>query len=214
MWCIWKLRCDVLFRHTGIDLPRVILNTKRMINSYISLSNPISVRLCDYKLQASEVNHFMFVDASYKNFKMGLGIIWYDCAENVNSSRANVGLISDAVGAEAAALILAFFWAEEMNLSNIVFVCDCLQLVHFVNGVSCNIEWQNGDLLEQCQSLFSRSLSYKLVYVKCRNNKLADRLARRARSDSLSGLWSPLPPFLTLLLRNEYFSDVYNSFFC
>ncbi|XP_026435106.1 uncharacterized protein LOC113332813 [Papaver somniferum] len=126
-------------------------------------------------------------------------IMWaHSKCGNVKISRDNFGLISDAVGAEAAALLLAISWAEEMNLSNVVFVCDCLQLVHFVNGVSCNIKWRNGDLLEQCQSLISRSLSYKLVYVKRLNNKLADRLARRAKSDSIYGLWSPFPPFLNL----------------
>ncbi|XP_026416561.1 uncharacterized protein LOC113311998 [Papaver somniferum] len=121
MWCIWKLRCDVLFRHISMDLPRVIINIKRMINSCIAPQHIIFVHISDHKFLSSEVDHFLFVDGSYKEFNMGLGVIWCDCAGNVKISRADFGLISDAVGAEAAALLLAISWAEEMNLSKVVF---------------------------------------------------------------------------------------------
>ncbi|XP_026399862.1 uncharacterized protein LOC113295753 [Papaver somniferum] len=188
MWCIWKLRCDVIFRNASIDLNKVILDTKRMFNTYISPRiRPADVH-SDIKIPIAEVDHFMFVDGSFKDFNMGLGVIWCDVEGNVISSRSDYGLIPDAVGAEAAALILAISRAEEMNLSRVVFVSDCLQLVHFINGVNSNIAWISSDLLDQCQSLISRSISFKIMYIKRVKNLLADRLARRARKLSLSGL--------------------------
>ncbi|XP_026383587.1 uncharacterized protein LOC113278893 [Papaver somniferum] len=166
MWCVWKLRCDVLFRNVSIDLERVIMDIKRMISSYITPQLRSSGISRDVKIPISEVDHFMFVDGSYKDFKMGVGVIWCDVAGNVRSSRSDFGLIPDVVGAEVSALILAISWAEEMNLPKVVFVSDCLQLVNFVNGDSSNVEWRSVDLLEHCQSLLSSSLSFKIMYIK------------------------------------------------
>ncbi|XP_026399813.1 uncharacterized protein LOC113295701 [Papaver somniferum] len=166
MWCIWKLRCDVIFRNASIDLNKVILDTKRMFNTYISPRiSPADVSN-DIKIPIAEVDHFMFVNGSFKDFDMGLGVIWFDVAGNVRSSRSDYGLIPNAVGAEAAALILAISWEEEMNLSRVVFVSDCLQLVHFINGVNSNIAWRSSDLPDQCRSLISSSVSFKIMYIK------------------------------------------------
>ncbi|XP_026419596.1 uncharacterized protein LOC113315544 [Papaver somniferum] len=188
MWYIWKLRCDVIFRNASIDLNKFILDTKRMFNIYISPRiRPADVH-SDIKIPIAEVDHFMFVDGSFKDFNMGLGVIWCDVAGNVRSSCSDYGLIPDAVGAKAGALILAISWAEEMNLSRVVFVSDCIQLVHFINGVNSNIAWISSDLLDRCRSLISSSVSFKIMYIKRVKNHLADRLARRARKLSLSGL--------------------------
>ncbi|XP_026399025.1 uncharacterized protein LOC113294866 [Papaver somniferum] len=215
-WCIWKLRCDVLFRQISIDLSRVILDIKRMINSYIDplKNNHASVSFMVSKSPSAEVDHFMFVDGSFKYFNMGLGVIWCDYAGNVRSSRDDFGLVLDAVGAEAAALILAISWAEELNLSKVVFVSDCLQLVQFVNGVSRIIDWRSGDLLEQCRSLLSKFTSFKSVYVKRLNNPFADRLARRARKDSLKDIWVSFPSFLNSLFGKKNLNVVCNSLIC
>lgn len=94
-----------------------------------------------------EVDHFIFSDGSYKHFKMGLGLIWFDIAGNIRGSRSDFDLMQDAVSAEAAALIKAFSWAEEMNLVKVVFISDCLQLVDFVNEGSSNIDWRSCDLM-------------------------------------------------------------------
>ncbi|XP_026416689.1 uncharacterized protein LOC113312150 [Papaver somniferum] len=210
-WCIWKLRCDVIFRNASIDLNRVILDTKRIFNTYISPQNRPVVVLSDVKIPVAEVDHFMFVDGSFKDFNMGLGVIWCDVVGNVRSSRSDYGLIPDAVGAEAAALILAISWAEEMNLSIVIFVSDCLQLVHFINGVSSNIAWRSSDLLEQCRSLISSSVSFKIMYIKRVKNLLADRLARRPKKHSITGLWVSFSSFLNSLIRKENLNDVCTS---
>lgn len=59
--------------------------------------------------------------------------------------------MSDAVGAEAVALILAISWAEEMYLYKVVFISDCLQLVQHNNGVNTSIAWRSSDFLVQCR---------------------------------------------------------------
>ncbi|XP_026451731.1 uncharacterized protein LOC113352073 [Papaver somniferum] len=86
------------------------------------------------KTASDMVDNILFLDGSFKNFNMGLGIIWCDNAGKIKGSRANFGLISDALGAEVSALLLAVNWVQEMNLSKALFVSDCLQLVDFVYG--------------------------------------------------------------------------------
>ncbi|XP_026383447.1 uncharacterized protein LOC113278940 [Papaver somniferum] len=148
MWCIWKLRCDVSFRNTTIDINKAVMETKKMINTYIA--RPLMIRRVnkDIKVPKSEVEHFMFIDGSFKDYDMGLGVIWCDIAGRIRIIRADFGLISDAVGAETAALILAISWAKKMNLFKIIIVSDCVQLMDFVNGGSTNIDWRSSDLLE------------------------------------------------------------------
>ncbi|XP_026400447.1 uncharacterized protein LOC113296355 [Papaver somniferum] len=210
MWCIWKLRCDVLFRQTTIDLNKVILETEKMINTYIAPPVCSGALVRDYKVPLDVVNHFMFSDGFFKDFKMSLGVIWCDISGKLKSSRSDFGLIPDAIGAEVASLILAISWAEEMNLSKVVFISDCLQLVDYVNGVSSNITWRSEYLLNQCRVLISSSCSFEVVFVKRVKNHLADRLARRARNFSLKGLWVSYPSFLISLVRKENLNVVCN----
>lgn len=120
-------------------------------------------------------------------------------------------MIQDAVGAEAAVLILTISWAEEMKLPKVVFVSDCLQLVNFVNGQNSCVDWRSLDLLELCRNLLSSSVSYKVMYIKRLNNSLADRLARRARKNSLKGLWFSL---LNFLFRKVNLNVICNSLLC
>ncbi|XP_026410883.1 uncharacterized protein LOC113306121 [Papaver somniferum] len=63
-------------------------------------------------IPSTDVDHFMFIDGSFKDYNMGLGVIWCDIAGNVRRCRSDYGLMSDAIGAEVAALILAISWAE------------------------------------------------------------------------------------------------------
>ncbi|XP_026381662.1 uncharacterized protein LOC113276289 [Papaver somniferum] len=70
---------------------------------------------------------------------------------NIKSSCADFGVMSDAVGAEAVALILAISWAEEMCLYKVVFISDCLQLVQHNNGVNTSNAWRSSDFLVQCR---------------------------------------------------------------
>lgn len=120
--------------------------------------------------------------------------------------------MSDAIGAEAAALILAISWAQEMHLSKVVFVSDCLQLVQFSNGVSTNIAWRSSDLVEHCRSLIFSTVSFRIVYIKRVKNKLTDRLARRARKHELKGQWVSLPSFLASQTWLENLTEICNSF--
>ncbi|XP_026445212.1 uncharacterized protein LOC113345752 [Papaver somniferum] len=98
MWYIWKLRCDVLFRNISIYLNKVILEVQRMINTYISPRNFSNASPIVGLSSRTEVEHFMFIDGSYKDYNMGLGVIWCDIAGNVKGLRSDFGLMTDAVG--------------------------------------------------------------------------------------------------------------------
>ncbi|XP_026383473.1 uncharacterized protein LOC113278971 [Papaver somniferum] len=211
MWSIWKLRCDVVFKCASLDTNRIIVDIKTMLNSYIAPRITVMNLVHNVKISHSEVENFMFVDGSFKNFNFGMGVIWCDAAGNVRKVRSDFGLIQDAVGAEAAVLSFAISWAEEMNLPKVVFVSDCLQLVHFVNGCNIYVGWRSQDLLEQCRSSISSYVFFNVMYIKQLNNLLADRLARRARKNNLKGLWFSLPNFLDGVFRKINFSEICNS---
>lgn len=59
----------------------------------------------------------------------------------IKSLRADFGLISSDVGAETAALILAISWARDLNLSKVLLVSDCLQMVGYVNSGKGDLDW-------------------------------------------------------------------------
>lgn len=50
MWCIWKLRCNVVFKNVIINLDRVILDTRRRINTYIAPPLPMKSFRMDIKI--------------------------------------------------------------------------------------------------------------------------------------------------------------------
>ncbi|XP_026377691.1 uncharacterized protein LOC113271987 [Papaver somniferum] len=191
MWCIWKLRCDVVFRKIAIDLNKVILEVKRMINSYIKPASHVHSWNNIIKTFSEDVDHFFFVDGSYKKIHMGVGVIWCDVAGTIRGSRADFGLFPDVVGAESTAL---FFW-----------------LVDFVNGDCTNVGWWSSDIMSDCRSLLSSLRTFKLMYIKRVKNRLADRLARYARKFCIKNEWVPFPPFSDAFAREEPLVNVCNS---
>ncbi|XP_026451998.1 uncharacterized protein LOC113352389 [Papaver somniferum] len=211
MWCIWKLRCYVVFKKVNIDMVKTILEIRRMINTY--MFSPIITRIArkEFKISSEDVNHFIFVDGSFKDFNMGKGFIWCDIAGRIKSRGSGFGLIQDAVGAEATALFWAISWAQEKNLSKVIFVSDYLQLVDFVNGDSNIIGWRSSDSLIDCQSLLSSSSAFKITYIKRAKNRLADLLARRAKKYYIKDYWVHFPSFLDTLVRKEPLVEVCNS---
>ncbi|XP_026420100.1 uncharacterized protein LOC113316084 [Papaver somniferum] len=210
MWSIWKLRCDVVFKSASLDMNKIIVDIKRMLNSYIAPRITVMNLVHNVKIPQSEVENFMFVDGSFKDFNFGIDVIWCDAAGNVRKVHSNFRFVQDAVGAEAAALSFAISWAEEMNLPKVVFDSDCLQLVHFVNGRNISVGWRSQDLLEQCRSSIYCSVSFNVMYIKRLNNPLADRLARRARKNNIKGLWFSLPNFLDGVFRKINLSVICN----
>ncbi|XP_026410688.1 uncharacterized protein LOC113305915 [Papaver somniferum] len=202
MWCIWKLRCEVVFQNVAINFDKVIRNSRRMITTYI---NPPTEIICrkDVRTPRTDVRHIFFLDGSFKKFNMGVGLILCDVTGRIECSRSDFGLVQDAVSAEATALVLAISWVRELNLSKVLLVSDCLQVVDFLNGDCCSAGWRCGDLLAECRSFMSRSGVCRLVYIRRVKNKLADRLARRARRLYLKDSWSSLPPFMNCYDRDE-----------
>ncbi|XP_026451479.1 uncharacterized protein LOC113351759 [Papaver somniferum] len=161
MWCIWKLRCDVVFSKVAIDIDKITLNSKRMINAYIAAPNKIQKTNMEVKILINLVDHFLFTDSSFKNFNMGIGMILCDNAGTIVQSRSDFGLISDAVVGETTALFFAISWAKEINFSKVLFIYDCLQVVDFVNGSSVCVEWRCKDILVDCKSLLLSNNNFK-----------------------------------------------------
>ncbi|XP_026441788.1 uncharacterized protein LOC113340957 [Papaver somniferum] len=129
-----------------------------VVMCYSSSSNPVCSSV---KIHIADVDHIMFVDGSFKDFKMGSGIVCCDLTGNVICSRSDFGWIPDAVGAKAAALFLAISWAEEMNLQKVFFLSDCLQLVNFVNAASTDVNWRSVDLLNRCRISLDSNVAFK-----------------------------------------------------
>ncbi|XP_026416490.1 uncharacterized protein LOC113311920 [Papaver somniferum] len=107
MWSIWKIRCEVVFKNASINLDKIILDTKRLVNTYVAAPETKKSSNLIAKTSIQNVDHLMFLDGSFKDFNMGVGVILCDIARTVRGTKADFGLISDAVGAEATALILA-----------------------------------------------------------------------------------------------------------
>ncbi|XP_026411185.1 uncharacterized protein LOC113306470 [Papaver somniferum] len=189
LWSIWKLRCDVFFRNEQVSLDRTITDIKRSLNTYIIAPSSFKMDATSVdKFTIQDFDYIMFIGGSFKNFDMGIGIMLCDNAGRIKRCRADFGLTSSAFAAETKALILASSWAEEMSLSKVIFLSDCLQLVNFVNGGKGDIDWRCLDLLEDYQISFSAYLNFKIGYVKRIKNKIVDRLARRARTLSLRNI--------------------------
>ncbi|XP_026458736.1 uncharacterized protein LOC113359264 [Papaver somniferum] len=83
MWSIWKLRCDVVFKSASLYMNKIIVDIKRMLNSYITPRITVLNLVHNVKIPQSKVENFMFVDGSFKDFNFGICVIWCDTAGNV-----------------------------------------------------------------------------------------------------------------------------------
>ncbi|XP_026444130.1 uncharacterized protein LOC113344348 [Papaver somniferum] len=175
MWCIWKFRCDVVFSRIAINMDKIILDTKRMVNTYIVIPKKVQKASIEVKIPIDLVDHCLFIDGSFKDFN-------------------------------ATALYLTISWAMEINLSKVLFINDCLQVVNFVNGSGVSIEWRCKDILLDCKSLLLSWNNFKVS-----KNKLAHKLARRARKYCLKNVWVSFPSFLNNVVRKEPILNVCNS---
>jgi ribonuclease HI len=94
---------------------------------------------------------------------------------------------SSVLMAEAAAIALAIDVAQCMNLTNISFLSDCQQLVHFLNAAdhSNPPDWRIKHFT-QLFSNHSRSREFKIFKINRHLNTMADALARQALSHLVS----------------------------
>lgn len=90
-----------------------------------------------------------------------------------------------------------------MNLSKVLLVSDCLQLVNFVNGGKDMVDWRSCDILEDCRFSLSSCNNFKVMHITRLKNKVAICLARRARKYCLKTNWVSFPYFLSDVVRKE-----------
>ncbi|XP_026434264.1 uncharacterized protein LOC113331835 isoform X2 [Papaver somniferum] len=131
--------------------------------------------------------------------------------KGIKGCRADFGLIHGVVAAEEMALILACSWVGEMNLSRVLFISDCLQLMDLVNQGKGDIDWRSQDLVEDCRISFPSCVNSRIVFIKRSKNKITDRLARRAKKFSLKNTWNSSPHFLQSIMREEPLTDICND---
>ncbi|XP_026459110.1 uncharacterized protein LOC113359740 [Papaver somniferum] len=214
LWSIWKLRCDVVFRKIKINLDSTIMDIRRSLHTYIVVpSKTNKVTMMKVNIPFQEVDHIIFVDGSFKKFNMSIGIVVCYNAGSIKGCRADFGLIHSVVAAETMTLILACSWVRELNLSNVLFVSDCLQLVQLVNEGKSDIDWRSLQFLEDYRSSFFSCVNSRLVYVKRDRNKITDGLARRARNFSLKNIWNPSPHFLQTSIGEVPLTEICNNLF-
>jgi len=129
--------------------------------------------------------------------KSGLGILIVNVQVQPTQTiyiQAKLAECTSVLMAEAVSLAFAATVAETLNLSNINFLSDCQQLVHFLNAVdqSNPPDWRIKPFT-QMFSNYARSRESKIFKIKRQLNSTADALARQALSVSASQ-YSSLEP--------------------
>lgn len=142
----------MVFKKTIINLDNLLFDIKIFISSYI-----VHVRVCgdmtiSLKTARSLVDHILFLDASVKDIDLGTGIVWCSLAGLIEGVKADFDLVSEAQVGEATALFLAISWAQHMNISKVLLVSDCHNIVRYVNCVSRSVSWRSKDLLNICKA--------------------------------------------------------------
>jgi len=127
----------------------------------------------------------------------GLGILIVNVQAQPTQTiyiHAKLAECTSVLMAEAVSLAFAATVAETLNLSNINFLSDCQQLVHFLNAAdqSNPPDWRIKPFT-QMFSNYARSRESKIFKIKRQLNTTADALARQALSVSASQ-YSSLEP--------------------
>lgn len=206
-WFIWKHSCDVAFRKKRVNLDKLLLDIKRFISTVIVPANICIALNISSKTEAHLVDSIIFIDASVKDSKLGIGLVLCTTGGVILKVRGDFGRAPDAAGGEAAALFLAISWCRDLKLSKVLLVSDCLNMVNYVNSFSGSVGWRSKDL-DDCKISMSTLFIVKFVYVKRKLNNEADRLASFARKNSLSFSWDSCPSFLVIFVKQNSLINV------
>ncbi|CAN1316800.1 hypothetical protein LINPERPRIM_LOCUS30201 [Linum perenne] len=82
---------------------------------------------------------------------------------------------------EAAALLEALSWAEELNLPRVMFESDAKEVTDQV-GASETEDTEFGEIIQQCRDIISRHEGFAISFVRRNGNMVAHTLARRSCS--------------------------------
>lgn len=161
------------------------MNTDQRMNRY-TISAPALLQGIRYFVDASTSPH----QPSIHLRQAGLGILLVNTEVQPTQTvyiKAILADCSSVLMAEAAAIALAVQIIQSMNLTNISFLSDCQQLVHFLNTAdhSNPPDWR----IKHFTQLFtnhSRCRGFKIFKIDRRLNTTADAQSRQALSHLVS----------------------------
>lgn len=100
--------------------------------------------------------------------------------------------------AEAFAVRTAVYFAQELNLANVTFEGDCLNVVKQMNN-SSRLLSPAGGILDEAKTISSCFQFCNFTFVRRSGNLLAHSLAKNVETDDDG--WSVLPPDITSDVR-------------
>ncbi|XP_026399116.1 uncharacterized protein LOC113294964 [Papaver somniferum] len=192
-WEIWKNRCNKVFRNKSPNITKSV----KSINYQIQHCFQIMI----HRQQQSTLNKSLQftstweppfigqlkinIDVSYDDVdkEFGFGLIIRDytgTCRGVRGRHCNGGL--NAEHSERFGVLEAIKWVKDLNLSNLVFESDCINVVNSLKGATLDVQWENQGFVIEIRHLLNSFSNGSVNYVKRTANNVAQKPANKART--------------------------------
>ncbi|KAL3622592.1 hypothetical protein CASFOL_034003 [Castilleja foliolosa] len=89
------------------------------------------------------------VDAAFSDGKACTGLVVRDCNGSIMLASSGLHLCQDAATAESLTIMDACLLASKLSSFNVIVGSDCLSVITFINGNSCNCYWKTLPITEK-----------------------------------------------------------------
>ncbi|XP_026459630.1 uncharacterized protein LOC113360325 [Papaver somniferum] len=132
-----------------------------------------------------------------KRLPVGVGLIARNSAGNFIEAKGSSSTAVDEEQGEAIAALEALKWSKERNFTELHLEGDNINVVDAINGITGRINWTTNSVIQECLVLLNPFSRWKCSHVKREANRVADDLARYARSNAHSVWYDHPPDFIT-----------------
>lgn len=161
--------------------------------NWIPPESPFYSICCDAAFKKTDLNH------------SGIGLILRNFAGQFEQAQCTYAYRHlNAEQVECEGLLKAIEWAKELHLQHGCLELDVQAVVEAVTQDLEKVAWENQSIVLQIRSKLWHHPTWRCKFIRRKNNKPADSLAKHSRIFKVSRSWMGLPPnFIANVIQAE-----------
>ncbi|KAB2621987.1 hypothetical protein D8674_024169 [Pyrus ussuriensis x Pyrus communis] len=214
-WCIWKARCDFVFKGVSVNPLKVLVDVSAAMSSFFGAMAMAGVRGGGDGRRDTQVARWcapaspfvkINVDASWsKASKMGfVGLIARDMERKFVAAARYAITAPSAAAAEAYALLHGCQLGEELGVRYVILESDSLEAIKCLSSSLSRGSWEAFPVLARVKQLGGKFLDCRWSWVPRSANGVAHKIASVGFTEMCDVVWVVRPPSsLVFVLNND-----------
>ncbi|KAB2630796.1 hypothetical protein D8674_008315 [Pyrus ussuriensis x Pyrus communis] len=214
-WCIWKARCDLVFKGMSVNPLKVLADVSAAMSSFFGAKAMAGVRGGGDGRRGTQVARWcapaspfvkINVDASWsKASKMGfVGLIARDMERKFVAAARYAISAPSATATEAYALLHGCQLGEDLGVRYVILESDSLEAINCLSSSLSRGSWEAFPVLARVKQLGGKFLDCRWSWVPRSANGVAHKIASGSFTEMSDVVWVVRPPSsLVFVLNND-----------